>query len=159
MSGTGIELYPSLPEVLGTGVEAGPNLAQVSGTCIEAYVEEQSERFFWSREFSSTVGSDARKGSTCTLRPEVGPRLGSVGHDLGVLGRVNWQVSAVSLSTQPWTNRSMETPNCHGPIVSPLLLFLKYHSSPLRLGRHGTTASLQLFSLCDSHECCYCVCA
>ena len=45
-------------------------------------------------------------------------------------------------------------------IFSVLLLFLKYHSSPQRLGSHcTTTATLARISLCDSHERCFCECA
>ena len=118
---------------------------------------EYNTFLFRPRVFSPALGCRASGGHAYTPWCKCGSRPGSVARVLGVHSRQIWQVTTGSLCEQLEPTRLMQTPEM-ASLFSSLcpLLFLKYHSSRQRLGRHGTTAALQDFSLRDSHErrCC-----
>ena len=79
------------------------------------------------------------------MRRTFGPRPNSVARALDVQSRASLLIVAGSLSAPPEPTRSVETPKVSFFIFLPLLLFMKYHSSPHRLGSHGTTVGLPYF--------------
>ena len=117
---------------------------------------------FRPRVFSRALGRGAHRTPACTPRCKCGTRPGSVARALGL------QMSRNLASNHGIAFRQARAPpgpcqpqKCHvfSFFFSPSpLLFLKYHGYRQRLGSHGTTtAALPSFSLCDSHERCFCL--
>ena len=84
-------------------------------------------------------------GSRAYDGASVGPGRAPLGGALSVQSREIWQV----IAGRPSAQLEPSNPTVKLPIFSPyccLLLFLKYRSSPQKLGSsHGTTAALQTF--------------
>ena len=94
------------------------------------------------------------------IRRKFGARPGSVARALGCQSRTSWQSNHGFACLPARANQAHRNPKndifCSLFHLS-LLLFLKYQSRRQRLGSHRTTTAVHYFSICGSHERCFCV--
>ena len=113
------------------------------------------------RIVSYALGSGPRRGPACTPWRKRGSRPGSVARALGVQSCAICQVITWSFSAELEPARPMETPKrpFFPFIFSPLYAAVSEGpQQPSRARKPQYSSRASSFSLCDSHERCFCAC-